>query len=47
MEVPDRDDRNSILSVLDRFAKTAKTNSKVGIQNLTSEGLLNVGAMIC
>lgn len=40
LEVSDRDDRNSILSVLNRLATTAKTNSRVGIQNLTSQGKL-------
>ena len=38
MEVSDRDDRNSILSVLNRLANTARTDSRVGIQNLTSQG---------
>merc|ERR1712224_461040 len=35
LEVPNRDDRNSILSVLDRVSQTARTDSRVGIQNLT------------
>jgi uncharacterized membrane protein len=37
LEVPDRDDPNSILSVLNRLSKTASTDSRVGIQNLTSQ----------
>lgn len=44
MEVSDRDDRNSILSVLNGLANTARTDSRVGIQNLTSQGtLLEIG----
>lgn len=37
MEVPNRDDPNSILGALRRLANTAKTDSRVGIQNLTSQ----------
>jgi len=42
LEVPDRDDRNSILGVLDRLAQSAKTDSRVGIQNLTSQVALEL-----
>jgi len=42
MEVPKRDDPNSILSVLDRLAYTAKTDSRVGLQNLTSQVALEL-----
>merc|ERR1712188_360485 len=42
LEVPNRDDRNSILSVLDRISQTARTDSRVGIQNLTSQVALEV-----
>jgi uncharacterized membrane protein len=42
MEVPDRDDPNSILSVLDRLSGTARTDSRVGIQNLTSQVALEL-----
>merc|ERR1719436_2143594 len=35
LEVPNRDDRNSILAALDRISRTARTDSRVGIQNLT------------
>jgi uncharacterized membrane protein len=37
MNVPNRDDRNSILNVLDRLAETSKTDSRVGVQQLTSQ----------
>lgn len=37
LEVPDRDDPNSILGVLDRLSKTSQTDSRVGISNLTSQ----------
>jgi uncharacterized membrane protein len=37
MEVSNRDDPNSILGALRRLANTAKTDSRVGIQNLTSQ----------
>ena len=42
MEVPNRDDSNSILGVLGRIADTAKTDSRVGIQNLTSQVALEI-----
>lgn len=42
VEVPNRDDRNSILSVLDRLSQTARTDSRVGIQNLTSQVALEL-----
>lgn len=42
MDVPNRDDPNSILSVLNRLAQTAKTDSRVGIQNLTSQVALEL-----
>ena len=42
MQVPDRDDPNSILSVLDRLSQTSKTNSRMGIQNLTSQVALEI-----
>lgn len=37
LEVPDRDSPNSILSALSRLSRTARTDSRVGIQNLTSQ----------
>mmetsp|Transcript_125872 Transcript_125872/g.187869 ORF Transcript_125872/g.187869 Transcript_125872/m.187869 type:complete len:431 (-) Transcript_125872:192-1484(-) len=37
LEVPNRDDPNSMLSVLNRLSQTASTDSRVGIQNLTSQ----------
>ncbi|CAB9519298.1 Protein of unknown function (DUF1517) [Seminavis robusta] len=37
ISVADRDDPNSILKVLERLADTAKTDSRVGIQNLSSQ----------
>lgn len=37
LEVPDRDSPNSILSALDRLSRTARTDSRVGLQNLTSQ----------
>lgn len=42
LEVPNRDDRNSILSVLNLLSRTAKTDSRVGIQNLSSEVALEI-----
>merc|ERR1719420_284743 len=42
LEVSNRDDRNSILSVLDRFSRTANTDTRVGLQNLTSQVALEV-----
>lgn len=37
MEVPNRDDPNSILNVLNRLSQTSKTDTRMGIQNLTSQ----------
>ena len=37
LDVPDRDSPNSILSALNRLANTARTDSRVGLQNLTSQ----------
>lgn len=42
LNVPNRDDPNSILSVFDRLARTAKTDSRVGVQNLTSQVALEL-----
>lgn len=42
MDVPNRDDPNSILSVLDRLSRTANTDNRVGIQNLTSQVALEL-----
>eukprot|EP00751_Fragilariopsis_kerguelensis_P007454 CAMPEP_0170787978 /NCGR_PEP_ID=MMETSP0733-20121128/18637_1 /TAXON_ID=186038 /ORGANISM="Fragilariopsis kerguelensis, Strain L26-C5" /LENGTH=414 /DNA_ID=CAMNT_0011134353 /DNA_START=245 /DNA_END=1489 /DNA_ORIENTATION=- len=42
LEVPDRDDRNSLLSVLGRLSQTARTDSRVGIQNLSSQVALEI-----
>eukprot|EP00536_Pseudo-nitzschia_multiseries_P005835 jgi/Psemu1/254835/estExt_Genewise1Plus.C_1170003 len=42
LEVSDRDDRNSILSVLDRLSQTARTDNRVGIQNLSSQVALEI-----
>eukprot|EP00526_Cylindrotheca_closterium_P010791 CAMPEP_0113620404 /NCGR_PEP_ID=MMETSP0017_2-20120614/10396_1 /TAXON_ID=2856 /ORGANISM="Cylindrotheca closterium" /LENGTH=391 /DNA_ID=CAMNT_0000530065 /DNA_START=216 /DNA_END=1391 /DNA_ORIENTATION=+ /assembly_acc=CAM_ASM_000147 len=42
LDVPNRDDRDSILGVLERLAQTAKTDSRVGIQNLTSQVALEL-----
>jgi uncharacterized membrane protein len=42
LQVPDRDDRNSILSVLERLSQTARTDSRVGIQNLASQVALEL-----
>lgn len=42
LEVPNRDDRNSILSVLNRLSQTARTDSRVGIQNLSSQVALEL-----
>lgn len=41
MSVPNRDDPNSILGVLNSLSRMAKTDSRVGIQNLTSQGKLS------
>ena len=37
IEVPNRDDPNSILSVLNRLSQTASTDSRRGVQKLSSE----------
>lgn len=37
LDVPDRDCPNSILSALNRLSRTARTDSRVGLQNLTSQ----------
>ena len=37
LDVTDRDDPNSILNVLERMANTARTDNRVGIQNLSSQ----------
>ena len=37
LEVPNRDSPNSILSALNRLSNTARTDSRVGLQNLTSQ----------
>lgn len=42
LEVSNRDDSNSILSVLDRLSQTAKTDTRVGIQNLSSQIALEI-----
>jgi uncharacterized membrane protein len=42
MEVPNRNDPNSILSVLDRLSRTSKTDSRMGIQNLSSQVALEL-----
>ena len=42
LDVPDRDNSNSILSVLDRLSRTAKTDCRVGVQKLTSQEALEL-----
>jgi uncharacterized membrane protein len=42
LDVPKRDDPSSILSVLNRLAATARTDSRVGIQNLASQVALEL-----
>lgn len=42
LEVPDRDDSKSILAALDQLSTTAKTDSRVGIQNLSSQVALEI-----
>jgi len=37
LDVPNRDDPYSLLSVLDRLSETANTGSRKGVQNLTSQ----------
>ena len=39
VDVPNRDDPSSILSVLNRLGRTANTDNRKGIQNLTSQGM--------
>lgn len=41
LEVPDRDRGDAIMNVLERLANTARTDSRVGLQNLTSQGKLS------
>ena len=38
LEVPNRDDPRSILSILERLSRTARTDSRLGVQNLVSQG---------
>ena len=42
LEVPDRDRSDSILNVLERLSRTARTDSRVGLQNLTSQGIFSL-----
>jgi uncharacterized membrane protein len=42
LDVPDRDDPTSILGALDRLSQTARTDSRVGIQNLSSQVALEL-----
>jgi uncharacterized membrane protein len=42
LNVPDRDSPNSILSALSRLSRTARTDSRVGLQNLTSQVALEL-----
>ena len=42
IDVPNRDDPNSILSVLNRLSNTARTESRVGMSNLTSQVALEL-----
>lgn len=42
LDVPNRDDPNSILGVLERLANTARTDSRMGIQNLSSQVALEL-----
>ena len=42
IDVPNRDDSNSILSVLNRLSNTARTDSRVGMSNLTSQVALEL-----
>jgi uncharacterized membrane protein len=42
LEVPDRDRPDSILSVLERLSTTARTDNRVGLQNLTSQVALEL-----
>lgn len=38
LDVSDRDRSDAIMNVLERLSNTAKTDSRVGLQNLTSQG---------
>ncbi|KAL3775281.1 hypothetical protein ACHAWO_013087 [Cyclotella atomus] len=42
LEVPDRDRPDAIMNVLERLASTARTDSRVGLQNLTSQVALEL-----
>lgn len=42
LEVPDRDRGDAIMNVLERLANTARTDSRVGLQNLTSQVALEL-----
>lgn len=42
LQVPDRDSPSSILSALHRLSNTARTDSRVGLQNLTSQVALEL-----
>eukprot|EP00577_Skeletonema_sp_RCC1716_P014899 CAMPEP_0113391304 /NCGR_PEP_ID=MMETSP0013_2-20120614/10638_1 /TAXON_ID=2843 ORGANISM="Skeletonema costatum, Strain 1716" /NCGR_SAMPLE_ID=MMETSP0013_2 /ASSEMBLY_ACC=CAM_ASM_000158 /LENGTH=461 /DNA_ID=CAMNT_0000274537 /DNA_START=88 /DNA_END=1473 /DNA_ORIENTATION=- /assembly_acc=CAM_ASM_000158 len=42
LNVADRDSPNSILSALNRLSRTARTDSRVGLQNLTSQVALEL-----
>jgi len=42
LQVPDRDSPSSILSALRRLSNTARTDSRVGLQNLTSQVALEL-----
>ena len=38
LDVSDRDRSDAIMNVLERLSNTARTDSRVGLQNLTSQG---------
>eukprot|EP00591_Stephanopyxis_turris_P012009 CAMPEP_0195518090 /NCGR_PEP_ID=MMETSP0794_2-20130614/12196_1 /TAXON_ID=515487 /ORGANISM="Stephanopyxis turris, Strain CCMP 815" /LENGTH=381 /DNA_ID=CAMNT_0040646997 /DNA_START=320 /DNA_END=1468 /DNA_ORIENTATION=+ len=42
LEVPNRDDPRSILSILNKLSRTARTDSRVGLQNLVSQVALEL-----
>merc|ERR1712078_580962 len=42
LDVPNRDDPRSILGALDKLSKTAQTDKRVGIQNLSSQVALEL-----
>jgi len=42
LDVPDREDPSSILGVLNRLSNKARTDSRVGVQNLTSQVALEL-----